>query len=104
VAQAVTDLSDQDAPAFAAAVTILFQLLKAEMAEREIPSIAQHIKAEQIIAYEHRLLFRSDLAFLAAVLSHGACLWCSMRCRGKGGAPRSSQSRNAFMVTVILPL
>lgn len=35
MAQAVTDLIEQGAPAFDAAVPILFQLLKAEMAERE---------------------------------------------------------------------
>ena len=45
MAQAVTDLADQGAPAFEAAVPILSQRLKAEMAEREVRSIADHIKA-----------------------------------------------------------
>ncbi len=45
MAQAVTDLADQGAPAFEAAVPILSQRLTAEMAEREVRSIADHIKA-----------------------------------------------------------
>jgi hypothetical protein len=45
MAQAVTDLIEQGAPAFDAAVPILSQLLKAEMAEREVRSIAYQIKA-----------------------------------------------------------
>jgi len=36
MAQAVTDLIEQGAPAFDAAVPILSQLLKAEMGEREV--------------------------------------------------------------------
>ena len=35
MAQAVTDLTEQGAPAFEAAVPMLSQLLKAEMAERQ---------------------------------------------------------------------
>ncbi len=40
MAQAVTDLMEQGAPAFDAAVPMLAQLLKAELAEREVRSIA----------------------------------------------------------------
>jgi hypothetical protein len=40
MAQAVDDLIAQGAPAFEAATPILSQLLKAEMAEREVRSIA----------------------------------------------------------------
>jgi len=36
MAQAVADLMEQGAPAFAAAVPLLSQLLKAEMTEREV--------------------------------------------------------------------
>ncbi len=50
MAQAVTDLIEQDAPAFDAAVPILFQLLKAEVAEREVRSIAYHMKAARFPA------------------------------------------------------
>jgi hypothetical protein len=44
-AQAVGDLIEQGAPAFDAAVPILSQVLKAEVAEREVRSIAYQIKA-----------------------------------------------------------
>ena len=40
MAQAVNDLVEQGAPAFEAAIPMLSQLLKAEMAEREVRSIA----------------------------------------------------------------
>ena len=52
MAQAVTDLMDQGAPAFDAAVPILSQLLKAEMAEREVRSVAYHMKAAHFPAYK----------------------------------------------------
>ena len=45
MAQAVGDLIEQGAPAFEAAIPILSQLLKAELAEREVRSIAYHMKA-----------------------------------------------------------
>ncbi len=45
MAQAVHDLMEQGAPAFDAAIPILSQLLKAEMAEREVRSISYHMKA-----------------------------------------------------------
>jgi len=44
------DLMDQGAPAFAAAIPILSQLLKAEMAEREVRSSAYHMKAARFPA------------------------------------------------------
>lgn len=52
MAQAVTDLIEQGAPVFDAAVPILSQLLKAEMAEREIRSIPYHMKAARFPAYK----------------------------------------------------
>ncbi|MDF2496005.1 MAG: dnaA 3 [Sphingomonas sp.] len=52
MAQAVGDLIEQGAPAFGAAVPILSQLLKAEMAEREVRSIAYQIKAAKLPAYK----------------------------------------------------
>ena len=45
MAQAVTDLIEQGAPAFEAALPMLSQLLKAELAEREVRSIACHMKS-----------------------------------------------------------
>ena len=52
MAQAVIDLTEQGAPAFESAVPILSQLLKAEMAEREVRSIAYHMKAARFPAYK----------------------------------------------------
>lgn len=52
MAQAVTDLIEQAAPAFEASVPTLTQLLKAEMAEREVRSIAYHMKAARFPAYK----------------------------------------------------
>ena len=45
MAKAVEDLIEQGAPAFEAAIPILSQLLKAEVTEREVRSIAYHMKA-----------------------------------------------------------
>jgi DNA replication protein DnaC len=56
MAQAVGDLIEQGAPAFEAAVPMLSQLLKAEMAEREVRSIAYQIKAARFPAYKDRRL------------------------------------------------
>ena len=50
MAQAVTDLIEQGAPAFEGEVPILSQLLKAEVAEREVRSIAYHMKAARFPA------------------------------------------------------
>ena len=52
MAQAVSDLTEQGAPAFDSAVPILSQLLKAELAEREVRSIAYQIKAARFPAYK----------------------------------------------------
>lgn len=48
MAQAVTELATQGAPAFEAAQPILSQLLKAETAEREVRSVAYQLKDHQI--------------------------------------------------------
>jgi DNA replication protein DnaC len=52
MAQAVTDLIEQGAPAFEAAIPFLSQLLKAELAEREVRSIAYHMKSARFPAYK----------------------------------------------------
>jgi DNA replication protein DnaC len=52
MAQAVGDLIEQGALAFDAAVPMLSQLLKAEMAEREVRSVAYHMKAARFPAYK----------------------------------------------------
>jgi DNA replication protein DnaC len=51
MAQAVTDLVEQRAPAFDAAVPILSQLLKAETAEREVRSVSYQLKVARFPAY-----------------------------------------------------
>jgi DNA replication protein DnaC len=52
MAQAAGELMEQGAPAFAAAVPILSQLLKAETAEREVRSVAYQTKAARFPAYK----------------------------------------------------
>jgi DNA replication protein DnaC len=52
MAQAAGDLIEQGAPAFDSAVPILSQLLKAEVSEREVRSIAYQIKAARFPAYK----------------------------------------------------
>jgi DNA replication protein DnaC len=52
MAQAVADLLEQGSPAFDAAMPVVSQLLKAEVAEREVRSIAYHMKAARFPAYK----------------------------------------------------
>ena len=52
MAQAVDDLVAQGAPAFEAATPMLSQLLKAEIAEREVRSIAYHTKVARFPSYK----------------------------------------------------
>jgi DNA replication protein DnaC len=52
MAQAVSDLLEQGSPAFETATPILSQLLKAEMAEREVRSIAYHMKVARFPSYK----------------------------------------------------
>ncbi len=49
MAQAASDLIEQGGPAFETAVPMLAQLLKAEMAGREVRSIAYQIKAARFL-------------------------------------------------------
>ena len=52
MAQAASELMEQGAPAFEAAIPILSQLLKAETAEREVRSVAYQIKTARFPAYK----------------------------------------------------
>lgn len=52
MAHAVDDLVAQGVPAFEAATPMLSQLLKAEMAEREVRSIAYHTKVARFPSYK----------------------------------------------------
>jgi len=51
MAQALEDLAGQDSPAFHAAIPVLSGLLKAEMAEREVRSLAYQMKVARFPAY-----------------------------------------------------
>ncbi len=48
MAQAVAELTEQASPAFEAAIPILSQLLKAEMAEREVRAVQDLTESEGI--------------------------------------------------------
>jgi len=52
MAQAVVELMEQGSPAFEAAMPVLSQLLKAEIAEREVRSIAYQLKAARFPTYK----------------------------------------------------
>jgi len=52
MAQAAAELTEQGAPAFQSAIPILSQLLKAELAEREVRSIAYQLKAARFPTYK----------------------------------------------------
>ena len=52
MSQVAADLIEQGAPAFEAAIPILSQLLKAELAEREVRSIAYQTKTARFPAYK----------------------------------------------------
>jgi DNA replication protein DnaC len=52
MAQAVAELMEQGSPAFEAAMPVLSQLLKAEIAEREVRSIAYQLKAARFPTYK----------------------------------------------------
>ena len=60
MAQAVGDFVEQGAPAFEAAIPTLSQLLKAELTEREVRSIAYHIKSARFPAYKDLASFDFD--------------------------------------------
>ncbi len=51
MAQALGDLAEQDSPAYQAAVSILSRLLKAELSEREVRSLAYQMKVAKFPAY-----------------------------------------------------
>jgi DNA replication protein DnaC len=52
MAQAAAELTEQGAPAFQNAIPVLSQLLKAELAEREVRSIAYQLKAARFPTYK----------------------------------------------------
>ena len=95
MAQAVTDLIDQGAPAFEAAIPILSQLLKAELAEREVRSIAYHMKAARFPAYKDL----SGFDFAASEINE-ATVRTLHRCEFMDGAHRERRGYNRAAVAV----
>jgi len=57
MAQALGDLAEQDSPAYQAAVSILSRLLKAELTEREVRSLAYQMKVARFPAYRDLMGF-----------------------------------------------
>ncbi len=51
MAHALSDLAEQDSPAYHASTAILDRLLKAELAEREVRSVAYQLKSAKFPAY-----------------------------------------------------
>ena len=68
--RAASELAEQGAPAFEGAMPILSQLLKAEMAEREVRSIAYQLKAARFPNYR-------DLAVLTSPAARSTRRWCA---------------------------
>ena len=64
MAQAVSELAEQGAPAFEAAQPILSQLLKAETAERVVRAVAYQLKAARFPAYRDLAGFEFRQALL----------------------------------------
>jgi len=100
MAQAVGDLIEQGAPAFDAAVPMLSQLLKAEMAEREVRSIAYQMKAARFPALRIRLCRQRDQRSLgpptASVRVHGWGRECGLdRWTRHGEKPRCDRPRHS---------
>jgi hypothetical protein len=81
MAQAVSELIEQGAPAVVAAVPILSQLLKAETAEREVRSIAYQIKAARFPAYKDLAGFDFAASEINEALIRHDGLGASMFCR-----------------------
>ena len=73
MAQAVQDLHEQGSPAFDAAIPMLSQLLKAEMAEREVRSI--HCPAVHVYMHERGLPHEGST--LSGIQRH---LWLRLWC------------------------
>jgi hypothetical protein len=87
MAQAVSELMEQGSPAFEAAVPILAQLLKAEMAEREVRSITYQLKIARFPTYRTSPALTSAPAKSTRPLS-GSCTGVrGPRAHAVGAAP-----------------
>lgn len=68
MAQATAELTEQGAPAFEASIPVLSQLLKAELAEREVRSIAYQTKTARLPAYKDLTGFDFSVAEINEVM------------------------------------
>ena len=99
MANAIEDLVAQGAPAFEAATPMLSQLLKAEIAEREVRSIAYHTKVARFPAYKDLtgFDFASSEINEATVRQLHRCEFIEMRKTSFGLVPLTFRSPNSFM-------
>lgn len=70
LAQAVADLAAQQGPAFKQAERILADLIKAEVAEREVRSVQYQLKAARFPAYRDLAGFKFEESAVDATLIH----------------------------------
>jgi DNA replication protein DnaC len=73
MAHALTDLAEQDSPAFQASTGILDHLLKAELAEREVRSVAYQLKTARFPAYRDLSGFDFTSSMVNDVLIRQLC-------------------------------
>ena len=97
MAQAVGELMEQGSPAFEAAVPILSQLLKAEMAEREVRSIAYQLKAARFPTYKDLSGFDFAASEINEALVRELDTLCADRSRREEMAQKALQRSRCFM-------
>jgi DNA replication protein DnaC len=73
MAHALNDLAEQDSPAFQASTGILDHLLKAELAEREVRSVAYQLKTARFPAYRDLSGFDFTSSMANEALIHQLC-------------------------------
>ena len=73
MAHALSDLAEQDSPAFQASTGILDHLLKAELAEREVRSAAYQLKTARFPAYRDLSGFDFTSSMANEALIHQLC-------------------------------
>jgi len=73
MAHALSDLAEQDSPAFQASTGILDHLLKAELAEREVRSVAYQLKTARFPAYRDLSGFDFASSMANEALIHQLC-------------------------------
>lgn len=92
----VDDLVAQGAPAFEAATPMLSQLLKAEIAEREVRSIAYHTKVARFPSYKDL----TGLDFASSDINEATGRHWQKPCRHsyRRSGDRASQTQSALLL------